>query len=617
MNVRQTIKASLALLNRRDRRILILVTLAQMSTAFLDLLGVLLIGVVTALSVSVMSQAPTPALAQTAMDRIGLTDVDIITLATTLAVVAGFVLIAKSIINVLLTRRVLRFLANRQAMVSGHLAAGLLSRPLLQVQQRSSQETVYALTTGVNYATLVVLGQGVVALAEITLLAVLAIGLLLISPIVTVFAIVFFLLIALVLQRVLSGWAGRLGQRSSHTEVASYSAIQEALRAYREVVVSNRRGLYVDRFQGLRWQAAKVQSDLTFLNQIPKYVFEVALIVGTGLLAASQLFTKDLTAAVAVIAVFLAAGSRVVPSMLRLQTAAITMRTASGQAAPTFALADELASVEAAAIAADAFGSIDPKIINDQLSQGHPDFDPTISLSSTWLAYPGSTSDAIADVSFDLAAGSSLALVGPTGAGKSTLADVILGVLQPDRGSVLIGGLSPAEAIARWPGALAYVPQDVAMANGTVRENVALGLPAAAIDDDWVWEALKRAHLADFLNDSRDGLDTVIGEHGMKLSGGQRQRLGVARALYTHPKFLVLDEATSALDAETEQAIAKTLQELEGTVTTVTIAHRLATIRHCDLLIYMENGGVVATGTFDEVRQVAKHFDQQAQLLGL
>jgi ABC-type multidrug transport system fused ATPase/permease subunit len=181
----------------------------------------------------------------------------------------------------------------------------------------------------------------------------------------------------------------------------------------------------------------------------------------------------------------------------------------------------------------------------------------------------------------------------------------------------LIGGLIPAEAIARWPGALAYVPQDVAMANGTVRENVALGLPAAAIDDDWVWEALNRAHLADFLRDSRDGLDTVIGEHGMKLSGGQRQRLGVARALYTHPKFLVLDEATSALDAETEQAIAKTLQELEGTVTTVTIAHRLATIRHCDLVIYMEGGRIIASGSFDEVRQVARHFDQQAQLLGL
>jgi ABC-type multidrug transport system fused ATPase/permease subunit len=164
---------------------------------------------------------------------------------------------------------------------------------------------------------------------------------------------------------------------------------------------------------------------------------------------------------------------------------------------------------------------------------------------------------------------------------------------------------------------VAYVPQDVAMANGTVRENVALGLPVEIIDDDWVWDALNRAHLGEFLRDSREGLDTVIGEHGIKLSGGQRQRLGIARALYTRPKLLVLDEATSALDAETEQAIANTLQELEGNVTTVTIAHRLATIRHCDLVVYLEGGRAQAQGSFSEVRALAPQFDRQAQLLGL
>lgn len=194
---------------------------------------------------------------------------------------------------------------------------------------------------------------------------------------------------------------------------------------------------------------------------------------------------------------------------------------------------------------------------------------------------------------------------------------MILGVINPDFGEVRIGGVSSAEAVSRWPGAIAYVPQEVAMTNGTVRDNVALALPVDAVDDDWVWDALERAHLADFLRNGRDGLDTVIGEHGMKLSGGQRQRLGVARALYTRPKLLVLDEATSALDAETEQAIAATLQGLEGSVTTVTVAHRLATIRHCDLILYLEKGRMVAGGSFEQVRQAAPHFDRQAQLLGL
>ena len=617
MKVSQAIRTSLGLLSVRDRRLLVLVTVAQMSTAFFDLLGVMLIGLVTALSISLVSNQPPPALAQDVLVRLGLPDVDTVTLVVALAIAAGVALIAKSAINIVFTRRVLRFLANRQAAVSGRLAAALLSRPLIQVQRRSSQQTAYALTNGVSAATLGILGQGVVGVTEIALLAVLAIGLFVVSPVVTVFTIVFFIVIAIVLQRLFSGWAGRLGRRSSNAEVASYSSIQEALRTYREVVVSNRRGLYVQRFQESRWQVASVQADMQFIGSVPKYVFEVALIVGAGLLATSQFLTKDPAAAIAVISVYLVAGSRVVPSMLRLQGATISVRGAAGQAAPTFELADELAAIETAKVAAETFGSVDPVAIRQQLERGHPDFDPTITVNRVWVSYPGTDASALADVSLELAAGSSLALVGPTGAGKSTLADVILGVLHPDQGTVLIGGLSPVVAIAQWPGALAYVPQDVAMANGTVRENVALGLPGGAVDDEWVWEALERAHLADFLRENREGLDTVIGEHGIKLSGGQRQRLGIARALYTRPKLLVMDEATSALDAETEQSIASTLKELEGSVTTVTVAHRLATIRHCDLVVYLEDARILARGTFDEVRESAPHFDQQAKLLGL
>ena len=161
------------------------------------------------------------------------------------------------------------------------------------------------------------------------------------------------------------------------------------------------------------------------------------------------------------------------------------------------------------------------------------------------------------------------------------------------------------------------MPQTVSLVHGSIRENVALGLPPDVIDDELAWEALERAHLAEFLRENREGLDTKIGERGFRLSGGQRQRLGLARALYTRPKLLVLDEATSALDAETEQSIIQTLSELEGEVTTVTVAHRLATVRQADVLLYMQDGVIVATGTFAEVRAQVPDFDRQAALLGL
>ena len=146
---------------------------------------------------------------------------------------------------------------------------------------------------------------------------------------------------------------------------------------------------------------------------------------------------------------------------------------------------------------------------------------------------------------------------------------------------------------------------------------MALGLPDVLIDDELVWEALERAHLADFLRENRQGLDTAVGERGFRFSGGQRQRLGIARALYARPKLLVLDEATSALDAETELAIIQTLQELEGSVTTITVAHRLATVRHADEVLYLHDGCVMARGTFDHVRSTVHDFDRQASLLGL
>jgi ABC-type multidrug transport system fused ATPase/permease subunit len=605
MKILDTVKASLRLLTHRDRRLLGLATAIQMSMSLFDLFGVLLLGLVTALAVSTVSDVPPPGLITTALDRFGLGEVNPLTLSIWLAATAGFVLVTKSAINMFLTRRVLSFLANRQALVSGRLAAGLLSRPLLQIQERSSQQTVYALTTGVYFATLIVLGQGVIAISELTLLVILAVGLFAVSPLVTVFTVLYFLGLALLLQKLVSRWAYRI------------ESVQEALRTYREVLVTHRRASYIERFQVLRWQAAHVQADMAFLSLIPKYVFEAALIVGAGLLATSQFLTKDVTAAVAIIAVFLAAGSRIVPSMLRLHGSGLAVLSAAGQADSTCQLAEELGLNDPQKEPDFKIDRVDADEIKSALNRGHPDFRPSISVEHLSMTYPGAGQPAIQDVSVELKPGDSLGLVGLTGSGKSTLADLLLGVMTPDGGTVLIGGLAPIEAIATWPGAIAYVPQEVAIVNATVRENVALGLPSGAVDDAWVWDALERAHLAEFLRDQREGLDTMVGEHGIRFSGGQRQRLGVARALYSRPKLLVMDEATSALDSETEQAISATLKSLEGHVTTVTIAHRLATIRNADVVLYLESGCVTAAGTFDEVRARSSQFNHQADLLGL
>jgi len=539
------------------------------------------------------------------------------TLVVYLAGLAAALLLTKSIVSSYLTRRILVFLANRQALVSGNLVRDLLAQPLTFIQLRSSQETAYALITGAGAATMQVLGLMTIAAAEAALLTLLAIALLWVSPWIAISAILYFTLVAVALQRALGGWATRIGTEMAETEIASLNAVQEAVGTYREIYVSARRPLYASKIQDLRWQAAKVAADNQFVGLLPKYLFEAALVLGGFALAGVLFATQDSVEAVGTLALFLAAATRVMPSLLRLQGSALGLRSAAGNASPTFELADELQSRHSRAQDPESVVPEVSGISQANFATDYAGFTPSIHLDRISVTYPGAEVRAVSDVSLSVEAGKSVALVGRSGAGKSTLADVILGVLEPDSGSALLGELSPARAVRTWPGAIAYVPQEVVLANGTIRDNVALGLPTPLVSDAEVWDALDKAHLSDQVQSMPGGLDARVGERGLRLSGGQRQRLGIARALYTKPRLLVLDEATSALDAETEDAITATISEFEGVTTSVIIAHRLSTVRAVDQVVYMADGRIEAMGSFSEVTRTIPAFRRQAELMGL
>ena len=612
------IRRSLVLLPTRERRKLLLVSVAQMSLGILDLVGIALVGLVATAAVSGVQQTAWPSWMQSLLDPLGLGGLTNSQLVGLFGALAALALIGKTAASAYLTRRVIKFLARQQADASARLARELLARPLIDVQRWSTAEVLYALSAGVGAAVIGVLGSSVIALAEIFLFVILAISLLIVDPVLTVVAALVFGGILYVLQVVLGRMSAANARRLAESAMGTTSAVQEALATYREATVLNRRELYVGRFENLVRISANATGGNQYILEVPKYVLETALIVASFGLAVFQFLTKDLLAAATTVAIFLTSGFRIIPAMLRLQAAGINIRNGSEGGRMTFELAEYLRDNP------DATGSSQQtalpselQALRETLRGEYPGFTPTVQLDGVTFNYPGANAPALIDASLSIPAGGSIALVGSTGAGKSTLADVILGVLHPDSGTVLVGGVSPREAIARWSGALAYVPQAVALVDGTIRDNVALGLPREVVDDDVVWEALERAHLDTFLKQAREGLDTYVGERGIRLSGGQRQRLGIARALYTRPLLLVLDEATSALDAETEQAIVETLRDLEGKVTTVTIAHRLATVRAVDQVYYLEHGRISSFGTFDFVRSQVPDFDRQAALLGL
>jgi len=241
---------------------------------------------------------------------------------------------------------------------------------------------------------------------------------------------------------------------------------------------------------------------------------------------------------------------------------------------------------------------------------------PRLSLRDVTFSYvPGVP--VLDHVTFDIDQGEAIGLVGGSGAGKSTLVDLLLGVQEADSGEVLVDGWPIHSVRRQWQSMIGYVPQSIVLFDATVRANVAFGVPDADVDDERVWEVLGLAQLTDVVLQLPFQLDGMIGEGGVQLSGGQQQRLGVARALYHEPRILMFDEATSALDNETEFKLTEVLESFRGKLTTVTIAHRLSTVRRCDRLLYLEQGKLVANGTFSDLDRTIPGFTRMVELASL
>jgi ATP-binding cassette subfamily C protein len=242
-------------------------------------------------------------------------------------------------------------------------------------------------------------------------------------------------------------------------------------------------------------------------------------------------------------------------------------------------------------------------------------FLPSIDVENLTFSYPETDQIVLKEINFSIKAGQFVAIVGQSGAGKSTLVDLLLGMYEPTSGNIKVSGLPPREAVKTWPGVISYVPQDIAIIDGTIAKNIAL--QDSDQQKNQIYTSLDRAHLLDDVMAMDNKLNEVVGERGTRLSGGQRQRLGIARALYTNPEMIIFDEATSSLDPITEKSVTDAIYNKKSGVTLIVIAHRLSTVRNADLVILLDQGKLIAKGTFDEVRSLAPKFDEQAKLVNL
>lgn len=573
--------------------------LTQVFLGVLDLIGVAAFGILGSLAVSgIQSKQPGNRVSEV-LNLLQLSDFSFQNQVAIIGVAASLILVLRTIFSVILFRKILFYISRKSAQISSMLAKKVLSQDLLSLQKWGTQETLFSITNGVSAITIGVVGTLIAIVSDTALLLIMSLGLLAVDPTIAICTFLLFGTIGSILYILMHKRARNLGRINSELSVSSNEKIVEAIQSYREIYVKGRRSFYARNIETQRYALSDVAAEISFMPNISKYVIETAVIIGTLLVTGIQFIQQDAAHAIATLSVFLAAGTRISPAILRLQQGAIQLKSALGSADSTLNFIEEIKATE---IQSQDMGSF---------TTNHHDFSGEISLENVTFTYPLQSHPVTNGISLTISQGQSVAFVGPSGGGKTTLADIILGLVEPDVGSVKISGLLPNEAIEKYPGAIAYVPQDIMIINGTIRQNITMGFEDREISDGNVWSALEVAQLDDFVKKLPNGLETHVGDRGVNISGGQRQRLGIARALISKPRLILFDEATSSLDGQTEYEITEAMQKLRGKVTFIAIAHRLSTVKNVDRLFYIETGRVISSGTFSELQEAIPHFEQQ------
>ena len=596
---------AIRLLGKNDRRLILFVGLVQIFLGLLDLVGVALIGVLGALAVSGVSNGKPGDRITRVIELFNLDTSSLQYQAAVIGLAAAILLVMRTLISVLVTKRTLQFLSKRSAEVSSLTFSKYLNQDLIAVQRISSQDLLYRITTGTNMLIVGIIGTSVSIISDSALLIILLAGLLIVDPTIAMGTVVLFGSIGSLMYLLLHKRASTLGENLSNQSIKNNQRVLEVLNLYRENLIRNSRYTYWQSVANSRVDLSKTMADLQFMPNISKYVLETSVVVAALILGATQFAIHDAVHAVATLSIFMAAGTRIAPAVLRLQQGALQLKSNLGSTKDTLELIESLRELPPL-----------PRVETIELFN-HERFDPRVLIHDLTFTYPGNHEPTIRHLNLDIPAGQTIAFVGPSGAGKSTLADLILGVIEQDEGRVIISGKSPAESIVKWPGAIGYVPQTVQIMNSSLYNNIALEIGLLGGAKKSALEALKIAQLNDFVSNLPNGLDTILGEMGSKLSGGQKQRVGIARAMFTNPKLIILDEATSALDGVTEQEFTEAIEGIKGERTIIIIAHRLTTLRNAQRICYIDKGQILADGTISEVRAKVPEFDQLAEEAGL
>ncbi len=518
------------------------------------------------------------------------------TLVMVLAGAIGLLFVVKNVASATLVGWQYRILFAAEAEVGLRLYMRYLTMPWRQLASRNSSELIRNASTSASHAFLSVLIPGLTIVVEGALTLVVLTMLLLVDPLVAIVCLVLVGLAGAVYYLLVRRGLARVGAEFQLSSFNLLNQLKQGIGAGRELRVLGRTDDFVRQMREARAVYATAQTKRNFLTQLPRYYLESVLVVVVIAAVGLAMTTRTLSDIAPLMALFGVAALRLMTSASRILSSLQQVR---------------IGLEPLAVVHADLFGSVADQAAPPPAAPQPGDHG--LRLVDVQFAYRPDR-QALKGVSLLAPAGSSIGVVGPSGSGKSTLIDIILGLLRPDTGAVTVDGKDIHADLAAWRNSIGYVPQNIYLTDDTLRRNVAFGLAESEIDDAAVTRALYLAQLEAFVATLPQGVNTNIGEQGASLSGGQRQRIGIARALYHNPSVLLMDEATSALDSETESAIVDAIDALRADKTVIVVAHRLSTVRRCDLLVMMEAGEIVETGSFDALLASSPAFARMVRL---
>ena len=607
--MRETIRTTWRYLTPRQRLVYASIITGRLVTNLFDLAGIAAIGLLVMAVASGEIEFDIGGFYTFRMDE---TPPEFIAGLVLLAAVA---FLAKALFNLLLGLASVRYMLGVEVKASRKIADHLLSGSLGELRRYSQADIQYA----VNPSTGAMYGGVLNALSNIitdgSLMLMILGAFVLVNPIAALVVSIYFAGMVVLIQWFISGRLKQVGRDSNQGSISATSAILDSVASFREVAVLKKQPYFLKRFSDARWLLARTKATEVILRNVPRLIIEQGLMLGVLGFVTWQVLLNDAASGLASVGIFVVGSLRIMGAVMPIQTSYAGLKTTVVKAEMAQQLQREIFEQQPARQELKRALEAAPPLVDSEDGTLGAMPGLSVEMKDVEFTYPDADEPVVTDINLSAEPGGFIAFVGPSGAGKTTLADLVLGLNVPQKGTVLIGGRNPLEIREKHPGLISYVPQKPGMVSGTIAQNIALGIPDEKVDEEWIWQCLRLAALEEVVRGLPGGIHASLGKQSDQLSGGQLQRLGLARALYPKPRLIILDEATSALDASSEAAVSKNIRELGSAVTLIVIAHRLSTIQHADTVYVVDGGKIVASGPFKTLRKTVPMIEESVRLM--